>query len=507
MLQPEDLKLLEERGITEEQVNDQLARFAKGFPYLKIIDAARQGAGITVLTPAEEAQAIERWKKYLADGGEVYKFVPASGAASRMFKAMFEFVDGKEARPAEGSPVAKLLADPDKLPFLADLNAACERLYGKDVKALIADGREKDVIAALIKPEGLNYGGLPKGLLKFHSYPDGSRTPVEEHLTEGAQTAANYSGIVNLHFTVSSNHRKLFEEKLAEVVPATEARTGVKFNISLSEQKPSTDTIAANPDNTPFIEDGHPVFRPGGHGALIENLNDIDSAVVFIKNIDNVVPDALREPTIRYKQVIGGYMIELHDKINEYLQALATGNYDHRLLEEMAAWMKERFSLTDERIAKMNDTDLAVYLREKLDRPLRVCGMVRNEGEPGGGPFIAVNPDGSASLQVLESTQIDPNNAEYVAKMKTATHFNPVDLVCYIKDRYGRKYDLPKYVDPNTGFISSKSSHGKELKALELPGLWNGAMSNWNTAFVEVPIATFNPVKTVNDLLRPAHQG
>ena len=505
MLQPEDQLTLEAKGISEDQLNAMLNRFEKGFPYLTIIDAARPSNGITVLSSEQEEKACLRWHKYLSDGGDVCKFVPASGAASRMFKALFEFVDGAEEVPAPGSAVDLLIADFDRLPFADDLDDTCSRLYGAGARQLIADKQYKKVIAALIKPEGMNYGGLPKGLLKFHSYPGGSRTPLEEQLTEGAQTAA-VNGVANLHFTVSSAHRALFEEKLKSVLPETEKRTGVRFNVTLSEQKPSTDTVAANPDNTPFREDGKLLFRPGGHGALIDNLNDMEAAVVFIKNIDNVVPDSRREATVRYKEIIAGHLIELHDRIDEYLENLATGNYDEAKLDEIFVFMRDRLSLHDPNFTRLDVTHRAVYLHDKLDRPLRVCGMVRNEGEPGGGPFIAVNSDGSASLQILESHQIDPGNAEYVAKMKSATHFNPVDLVCYIKDRHGNNYNLLAHTDPATGFISSKSSHGKELKALELPGLWNGAMSDWNTAFVEVPVDTFNPVKTVNDLLRPAHQ-
>lgn len=507
MLSPDDLKELEAKGIAPEQIEAQLERFRTGFPYLKILDAARPGQGITVLTPEEEEAARRRWEQYLSDGGEVTKFVPASGAASRMFKALFEFVDGPEAVPAGGSDVAALIEASDKLPFIAELNDTTRRLYNADVEQLKAEGRYKELIAAIIKPEGMNYGGLPKGLLKFHTYEGGSRTPLEEQLTEGAQTAANNAGVVRLHFTVSANHRKLFEQKLAEAIPEVEARKGVKFEVSLSEQKPSTDTVAVNPDNTPFVEDGHLLFRPGGHGALIENLNDIDSAVVFIKNIDNVVPDSKRDATVRYKQVLGGYLIQLHDTIEHYLTLLGTGDYTRGTLQEMLKFLHFTFSITDRSIDGMNDTEVAIYLHGKLSRPLRVCGMVRNEGEPGGGPFIAYNPDGSASLQILESHQIDKSNPDYVRMLSTATHFNPVDLVCYVRRHDGTKFDLTKHVDPATGFISEKSSHGRALRALELPGLWNGAMSDWNTAFVEVPIATFNPVKTVNDLLRPAHQG
>ena len=506
MFREEDLTLLNKKGITPEQAEAQLKRFATGFPYLKITDVARIGHGITCLSESAQEEAIERWRQYLADGGEVCKFVPASGAASRMFKALFEFVDGPTEQPAEGSPVAELIENIDKMAFYADLDEAVNRIHGTDVASLKAAGRYKDIIAAIIKPEGLNYGNLPKGLLKFHNYTEGARTPIEEQLVEGAQTAANSDGVVNLHFTVSGNHRALFEEKLAQVIPAISEKYGVTFNVSLSEQKPSTDTIAANPDNTPFMEDDLLLFRPGGHGALIQNLNDMQSAVVFIKNIDNVVPDSKRQPTVKYKQVIAGYLMQLHDRIDHFLTLLAEGNYDPSVIDEMAEFLHTRLSIADSRLTEGNLTQRAVFIHDKLSRPLRVCGMVRNEGEPGGGPFIAVNPDGSASPQILESNQIDPANPAYAELLKEATHFNPVDLVCYIKDRHNLKFNLPDYVDPATGFISSKSSHGKELRAMELPGLWNGAMSDWNTAFVEVPIETFNPVKTVNDLLRPAHQ-
>ncbi|WP_300897276.1 DUF4301 family protein [uncultured Duncaniella sp.] len=506
MLRPEDLELLKNKGISAAEVEAQLQRFVTGFPYLKINDAARVGAGIFRLDDEEIEAALERWKEYLEHGGEVCKFVPASGAAFRMFKALFEYVDGGTDELKEGTPVAKLLADVDKLPFLPELRATVEKLYGKSLDDMLAEGRNRDIIAAIVNPEGMNYGGLPKGLLKFHTYPEGSRTPIEEHLTEGAQTAANSKGVVNLHFTVSANHRKLFEEKLAEVIPATEKRTGVKFNVSMSEQKPSTDTIAVNPDNTPFMEDGHLLFRPGGHGALIQNLNDMESAVVFIKNIDNVVPDSKRGDTVRFKEVLGGLLLQVHDQIEEDLIAIDEKLYSADDIKRMLDYLNNVLNVRDAKLEEMDDDAVVAYIRAKLDRPLRVCGMVRNEGEPGGGPFIAFNPDGSTSPQILESNQVDPKNEEYMKMMASATHFNPVDLVCYIKDIHGKKFDLPKYVDPATGFISSKSSHGKELRAMELPGLWNGAMSDWNTVFVEVPISTFNPVKTVNDLLRPAHQ-
>ncbi len=506
MLTDNDIKTLEGKGISQEELQEQIDRFKTGFPYLRLSDSATVGKGIIRLTPEEQNQAIERWQKYLNDGGEVCKFVPASGAASRMFKALFSFVDGDDDIPTEGSAVAELIENIHNIAFFSELDDLCLDIYNKSIDNLINEGRYKDVISAIINDKGMNYGNLPKGLLTFHDYNGVTRTPVEEQLVEGAQTAAQKDGKVNLHFTVSTNHRKLFEKKLAEAVPGCESELGVKFNISFSEQKPSTDTVAVNPDNTLFRENGNLVFRPGGHGALIENLNDINSAVVFIKNIDNVVPDSRREATIRYKQVIAGYLIEAHDMIEKYLNDINSGNYDIEKIRDMIAFLHQRLNVRDEKMKHLEDADLVLYIKNKLNRPLRVCGMVKNEGEPGGGPFIAYNRDGSSSPQILESHQIDPANESYKTMVASATHFNPVDLVCYIKDIEGNKFNLPQYVDADTGFISSKSLHGKELRALELPGLWNGAMSDWNTLFVEVPIETFNPVKTVNDLLRPAHQ-
>lgn len=507
MLTNQDLSFMAEKGITMEKLNEQLSRFKTGFPYLKLYASAKGGEGI--LVPDEKAQeaAVERWNKYLADGGDVCKFVPASGAASRMFKALFAFVNGDDNIPKPGSDVDKLIANIAKAPFYAELNEALNKLHGKNADELIAEGRHKDVIAGIILPEGLNYGALPKAMLSFHRYTDGSvRTPLEEQLMEGAQTAA-VNGLVKLHFTVSANHQQLFDNKLATAVPAFEKATGVKYDVTTSQQKPSTDTVAATQDNEPFRDkDGKIVFRPGGHGALIENLNDIDSTVVFIKNIDNVVPDSQRGATIQSKKMLGGILMLAHDQVEMYLRLLQCGKYTDADLKEICAFLAETFSIHADKFDQLKGADLAAFLTAKLNRPMRACGMVRNEGEPGGGPFIAYNADGTASPQILESSQIDTSVPAYANIMSQATHFNPVDLVCYIRDINGNKFNLPEYVDPNTGFISSKSLDGRELRALELPGLWNGAMSDWLTIFVEVPSSSFNPVKTVNDLLRPAHQ-
>lgn len=503
MITEKDRKQIEERGSKVENVLEQLERFSKGFPYLKLSRAAGIGSGILHLSPEEETSAINCWNDYLDKGGKVVKFVPASGAASRMFKSLFAFVDGDVEIPEPGTDVAEIVKRIHDLAFYPSLNIAVLKKYGENIDTLISQGRYKDVISSIINETGLNYGNLPKGLLEFHAYDEGSRTPLEEQLVEGAMSAKGKDGVVRLHFTVSSNHRDLFTEKIKEVVPGLEKKFNVKFDISLSEQKPSTDTVAANEDNTPFRDNGNLVFRPGGHGALISNLNDIDAEVVFIKNIDNVVPDRHRDITLKYKKVLGGVLVETQEHINDFLKELESPAITDGKLREIRGFVEE-----DLKISPIPDDreELIKFLKKKLNRPLRVCGMVRNDGEPGGGPFIASNADGTFSPQILESTQIDMGNEEYRIMLEKATHFNPVDLVCWLKDAEGKNHDLLKHVDPDTGFISSKSFKGRTLKALELPGLWNGSMSDWNTIFVEVPSETFNPVKTVNDLLRPVHQ-
>ena len=371
----------------------------------------------------------------------------------------------------------------------------------------MAEGKYKAVVEGLLGSEGLNYGRLPKGLLKFHRYESGARTPFEEHLVEGAHYAKDGKGCVLVHFTVSPEHRALFEalaqEKKADLGRELEA----EFDISFSEQKPSTDTIAVNADNTPFRNaDGTLLFRPGGHGALIENLNDIEADVVFIKNIDNVVPDRLKADTVTYKKLLAGVLVGLQAQAFAYLDELDEGNVGEDRLQEMLRFVEEQLHCKSTAARALEGLELMDYLYCKLNRPMRVCGMVRNVGEPGGGPFWAYNPDGTVSLQILESSQIDMTDAKKKAMFEQGTHFNPVDLVCAVCNYEGTPFDLREYVDPATGFISHKSKDGRELKALELPGLWNGAMSDWNTIFVEVPLSTFNPVKTVNDLYREQHQ-
>ena len=506
MFTQEDLELLQRKGISVEAVEQQLESFKNGFPYLKLKGCATIGNGILQVTEEAADHYQHVWDNYLHTNKQILKFVPASGAASRMFKNLFEFVGGEAEVPTTDFE-KKFFDNIARFAFYQDLNNVCLVNEGKSVADLIAAGAYKQVVRNLLDETGLDYGRLPKGLLKFHAYTDAVRTAMEEHLVEGALYAANGSGEVNLHFTVSPEHQPLFEALAHDKKEAYEKKFGVKYNISFSVQKSSTDTIAADADNQPFRDHGKLLFRPGGHGALIENLNEMHADVVFIKNIDNVVPDRLKDTTVRYKQILGGVLVSLQQQIFGYLDLLESGKYSHEQLLEILHFLQTKLFVKHANTPHLEDSELALYLIRKLRRPLRVCGMVKNVGEPGGGPFLAYNADGTSSLQILESSQIDMNNPESRAMFESSTHFNPVDLACATRGADGSYYDLRKFVDPQTGFISLKSKNGQELKALELPGLWNGAMADWNTVFVEVPIETFNPVKTVNDLLRDQHRG
>lgn len=494
------------KGISEAQIAEQLACFEKGFPYLELSAAASvENGGILVADADLQEKYLKAWDAYKDSDKKIVKFVPASGAASRMFKNLFEFLGADYSEPTTDFE-KKFFSRVHDFAFYDELNEACVKNTGKDIDTLIAEKNYKDVVANLLESAGLNYGALPKGLLKFHRYEDGVRTPLEEHLVEGALYAAGKTGQVNVHFTVSTEHRALFQQLVDEKVAAYSSRFGVQYQVSFSEQKPSTDTVAADMENKPFRDNGKLLFRPGGHGALIENLNDLDADIVFIKNIDNVVPDRLKADTVTYKKLLAGALVTLQKKAFEYLELLDSGHYSHEQLETIIRFVQQDLRCRRADIKNLEDADLVIYLRKKLNRPMRVCGMVKNVGEPGGGPFLAYNPDGTVSLQILESSQIDMKDPEKKAMFEKGTHFNPVDLVCAVRDYKGNKFNLLNFVDKATGFISYKSKNGKDLKALELPGLWNGSMSDWSTVFVEVPLSTFNPVKTVNDLLREQHQ-
>jgi hypothetical protein len=514
MLSTKDLEQIKTKGITPEKIEVQISNFKKGFPFAKLVAPATKGHGIRVFDEAEVTE-MENFYSNQKPNYKLLKFVPASGAASRMFKHLFEFMEAYKGTPED---VEKFNADRSfnsvwyfiehlkKFAFYEDLKNALAK-DGLDPDTLFAEKQYQVIVEYLLTEKGLGYASLPKGLLKFHRYDDFSRMSLGEHLVEGAHYAQDANGEVHIHFTVSPEHREKFDEAVALVQPAYEKKFNCKYVISFSEQKPSTDTIAVDMDNNPFREsDGSLLFRPGGHGALIENLNDLKGDIIFIKNIDNVVPDRLKAPTYQYKNVIGGLLIRLREKSFEYLKQLQNGTPENDLLNEVTAFARKEMmlQLPDGYDGLDNDAK-AKILFALMNRPIRICGMVKNEGEPGGGPFRVENSKGEVSLQIVESAQIDMKNVGQKKIAMEATHFNPVDLVCSVRDYQGRPFNLKKFVDPQTGFIAEKSKDGKQLKAQELPGLWNGAMANWVTVFVEVPIITFNPVKTVNDLLREQH--
>ena len=486
---PTDQEFIRQRGSNVEDVTRQFGYFEKGFDFADLQRAATVGDGIIRLKDSEIKDLLDSYPTLLGDKKAV-KFVPASGAASRMFKEVFSYLENEDE--ATRKKALQLLHSLKDYALYDDLAAAMQK-DGLSLEKEIEADNYKVVISYLLEDKGLNYGKLPKGLLKFHRYADRCRTAMEEHLVEAALYARGKDGICHLHFTVSPQHQPLFKQLLKEIQYIYEERFGVKYDISFSTQAPSTDTLAATEDNQPFRDaDGNLLFRPGGHGALIKNLNAIDADIVFVKNIDNVFYDDTVADTVTYKKLLAAYLLQLQKQVFDYVQLLKNGHPDEKELNEIQHFVKEKL-LQD--VAPEKEALSAI-----LNRPLRVCGMVKNEGEPGGGPFFVKNKAGHTSLQIVESSQIDKGNPQQAAIMQGATHFNPVDMVCCFRDADGKKFELDRYVDPETGFISSKSYEGRTLKAMELPGLWNGAMAHWNTLFIEVPLTTFHPVKTMFDL-------
>ena len=511
MFRPEDISQITARGSSLETVKQQIVNFKTGFPFLKITEAASRYHGLIELSDNEIQKNISIFEEKLTNGLEVLKFVPASGAASRMFKSLFlaleDLHNGKEtSKVRDYKEVDLFLNNLEQFAFYDDLKG----LMIKE-NHMIHDFPLQKFLELFLLDKGLNYSNLPKALLKFHKYPDGNRTAIEEHLVEGAWYSKNNKGIVNLHFTVSREHLQVLEKQLAELIPQYEHLFGVTYQISFSQQKPSTDTLAVTPQNELFRNnDGSLLFWPAGHGALLENLNDVKADLIFIKNIDNVVPDQYKKPTIDYKKALAGALLNFQDQIFYYQKMLNDhypGSLESAFYAEAANFLENVLNITPPNNQYYTEKEeLYHYFSKKFNRPIRVCGMVQNKGEPGGGPFFVVNADGSVSLQIVESSQINFEDPEQETIFKNATHFNPVDLVCAVRNYTGKKYNLLEFSDPKTGFISSKSKDGKELKAQELPGLWNGSMSDWNTLFIEVPTETFTPVKTVFDLLRKEHQ-
>jgi hypothetical protein len=514
MFSDKDLQQIENKGLTLELVNQQINRFIKGVPFLNLKEAANINSGILKLSAIDEARYVsifETYKERLA----LVKFVPASGAATRMFKFLFQFLEdynpNKESINAyinrnKATDMSLFLVGLEKFPFYKDVLEHVKQ-HVENYDQLSTSEQLLAFIKTMLDADKLNMSFYPKGLFPFHKYKDHNATAFEEHLFEAALYAAS-NGVANLHFTISEKHKDKFDAEFSRIEKIVEAKTQTAFNITFSYQKEATDTIAVTNKNEPFRnEDGSLLFRPSGHGALIENLNEINADILFVKNIDNVVVYKYEDTVAAHKKVLAGILVEIQQQAFKYLEVLETQELTEQTLIEIASFLHQKMNVViSPEFEKYSQKYQIEYLREKLDRPIRVCGMVKNEGEPGGGPFWVKSESGRISLQIVESAQVDKKNKTQKSIMKNATHFNPVDLVCGVKNYKGEKYDLSKFIDYKAAFISSKTKSGKNLKALELPGLWNGSMANWNTIFVEVPLITFNPVKTVNDLLKSPHQ-
>ncbi len=504
-----DVRQLTGKGITKKKVEDQIRTFMEGIPFVHLEAPAVVKNGILKLSPKQEKAFVSRFDNSIKELS-LLKFVPASGAASRMFKSLFGFLDSFDPKAQSVAEYATSANDDTILHFFKGVTNF--PFYTKvlkiiEQKDLSLDKHKYLFVKELLSEEGLNYGFYPKGLLPFHKYKDHTATPFQEHLIEASQYASA-QGKSNLHFTISEQHQTLFDKEWNNISSKSTKATNTYFEVGYSYQKSSTDTIAVTLDNEPFRnQDGSLLFRPGGHGALIENLDEQDADIIFIKNIDNVVTQAKSLDNAASKKVLAGVLLEVQERVFRYTKMIDDNSLDGAQLEAIKTFLEEdlnvRFSDNYNGFTLGQQIEI---LKDKLQRPLRVCGMVKNEGEPGGGPYWVKDRNGNVSLQIVESAQVDRNNEHQNKIFKEATHFNPVDIVCGVKDYKGQKYHLLNYVNEKQGFITQKTKEGKDLKALELPGLWNGAMAYWNTIFVEVPSATFNPVKTVNDLLKPAHQ-
>jgi len=514
----QDIRQIRDHGLSVDEVQRHVGLFKMPPPYLKLVGPCTPGNGIKVV-PREEIQGLIALYESEAMIGRCLKFVPASGAASRMFKTLFQYLNQERevtkqliARQAqeglkEAQEFCKFMEGIHKFAFFKELESVMSE-KGFNIDELIKAGRFTDIIRYLLSESGLDYGGLPKAFLKFHDYEQKTRTAFEEHLVEAASYVVNKNGRCILHFTVSREHLEAFETMIEKIRPHYQQEFGTIFEVTFSVQKRSTDTIAVDLKNRPFRQgNGELLFRPGGHGALIENLNELNGDIVFIKNIDNVVPDRLKPETFKWKKILCGYLVLLQKKVFNYMERLLSGNADESFLEHVADFMRDDLCV-DIPVPVENESPDAKrsFFMEKLNRPIRICGMVKSEGEPGGGPFWVKDTTNEISLQIVETAQIDPGSNEQQAILSSSTHFNPVDLVCGVRNCKGKPFDLRQFVDQNAVFISKKSKDGRELKALEHPGLWNGGMARWITLFVEVPAITFNPVKAVNDLLRKEHQ-
>ncbi|MEJ2112188.1 MAG: DUF4301 family protein [Flavobacteriaceae bacterium] len=515
MFLEKDIKQIESKGLTLEKVKNQIEVFKSGVPYINLVSAATINHGILKFSEEENNKLInifENEKNKIS----ILKFVPASGAATRMFKFLYKFLNQYNPEHESINSYINNQSSKDlyiffvgleKFPFYNEVMDKINASY-PNFKSFNINDKSLLYVKTMLHENMLNYGNSPKGLLPFHEYKNNViSTAFEEHLYESALYSSTESN-AKLHFTISEKYKNKFKEEFNRIEKKVANKTATQFDISFSYQKESTDTIAVTLDDKPFRnKDGSLSFRPSGHGALLENLNDLDADIIFIKNVDNVVVYKYKDEVAKYKKILAGVLINLQHQIFKFLEDIENQLIDEDKIITISEFLSNKLNIKiSDDFHKYRKKYQIEYLKEKLNRPIRACGMVKNEGEPGGGPFWVKDENGIISLQIIESAQINTKNKRQKEILKKSTHFNPVDLVCGVKDYKGKKFDLTKFVDPNAAFITKKTQSGVEIKALELPGLWNGSMSNWNTIFVEVPLITFNPVKTVNDLLKAPHQ-
>ncbi|MCB9501313.1 MAG: DUF4301 family protein [Deferribacteres bacterium] len=507
MLTDSDKKQLVQHGLTVNQVLQQIDQFKSGIEHLHIIRPCTTNDGIAKIHQSEHVHLLSLFEQAQAKG-RVQKFVPASGAATRMFKTLLEFLhdssftiekihDHREAEQA----------------FLFFRNIENYAFYDELKKRFVSNSTEgfqtedgiKDLLSLMLQPDGLNLANLPKLLIPFHHYGEEVRSPLWEHLVEAQFYTRSDAGIAKLHFTISVQHEALFQEQLAEILKHFTPET--QFDVSYSFQKPSTDTVAVDINFEPFrMQNGTLVFRPGGHGALIENINDLRADILFIKNVDNILPDPQKQDEIFYKKILGGFLVKLESEIFAILNDLYRDPNNEKYIANGLNFLQNKLHITVPLDIKKQAAEIRTnHIFTLLNKPIRVCGMVRNQGDPGGGPFWVEDKNSNITKQIVEQVQINTGDPMQKSLLKNATHFNPVDIVCSVRDFRGQPFDLLEFVDRKAGFISHKSIEGRELLALELPGLWNGAMAFWTTFFVEMPFTTFNPVKTIFDLIRPEH--
>lgn len=495
----EDQEQIRHHGLSLSEAEAQVHCLNDAAHKVRVLRPAIPGDGIRVLSEERIAQLLDAYPQRIR-GKKLLKFVPASGAATRMFKKWYGFLENLPGDALEG-----LKKDFARYPFRRQLSDALEK-QGLSLESMEAEGKYRELLQFLLTSGGLDFGQLPKGLLPFHVYGEGVRTAFEEHWVEGAEYAAGSDGCIRLHFTVSPAHEEGFRRLAQQLEPKYASCTGLRYVLDFSCQQPQTDTVALDADgNLARHADGSLVFRPGGHGSLLHNLHALDADVVFVKNIDNVTVDALKADTYIYKKCLASLLIQLQQRCFALLETLDAGA-DASALAEIEDFLQQELLLVlPEAYARYSFAEKCACCRRLLDRPLRVCGMVRREKDPGGGPFWVENAAGDISLQIVETAEMDLDDAAQSALLDASQYFNPVDLVCGLKDYRGANFDLPAFVDRSRYFTAEKSLEGKPVRVLEHPGLWNGSMSDWNTLFVAVPLSTFTPVKTVEDLLRPAH--